>query len=416
MTSFSSPCLGGGAPLSCREDFPLLASNLEEIFLDSAASAQKPSVVVDTLAEFYRRYYANIHRGVYDLSTAASARYELARATTAAFIKAAAKEIVFTKNSTEGLNLLAHGLADRVRPGSVILCSVSEHHSNSLPWLRIAAERGATVRFIPVGYDGVLGVEDLDALFADVCILAVTAMSNVTGEITRLGPLVEAARAVGAAVVVDGAQLVPHHPVDVAAMGADALVFSGHKLGGPSGIGVLWAKSELLESMPPFMVGGGMISDVTEAGFIPAPVPDKFEAGTPPIAEAVGLAAALDYLSGIGMDNVRAHEITLVEYALATFDERFGERMRVYGPVDPAVRGAVFSFNFEDFHPPEVGAILNHQHISVRAGHHCALPLMRALKVSSTIRASLWVYNSTSDIDALADGLEVVSNLLQGRR
>jgi cysteine desulfurase / selenocysteine lyase len=383
-------------------------ANPLEVFLDSAASSQKPAVVLAILEEFYRTSYANIHRGVYALSEAATDRYERARATVAKFIGAIRSEIVFTKNSTEAINLMANGLAELLHPGDVVLCSKLEHHSNFLPWLAVAQRRGATVRFIPVSADGVLVLDDLDKLFAGVRILAITGMSNVTGEIVDLAPLVEAAHSVGALVVVDGAQLVPHHPVNVAGLGVDALVFSGHKLGGPSGIGALWAKRELLERMPPFLLGGGMIETVTETGFTSAAVPEKFEAGTPPIAEAVALAAALDYLTDIGMDAVRAHERHLVSYALGTLSDRFGERIRIYGPTDPAHRGGVFSFTFAGIHPHDVGQILNEHHVSVRAGHHCAQPLMRALKVPATTRASVWIYNGKDDIDALADGLDKV--------
>jgi cysteine desulfurase/selenocysteine lyase len=291
-----------------------------------------------------------------------------------------------------------------------------EHHANIVPWHQLAAERGIELRWIPLTPDGHLDLTDLPRLLDGARLLAVTAVSNVLGTINDIAPLAEAAHAAGALVLVDAAQSAPHLTIDVAASGADFLAFSGHKMLGPTGIGVLWARRELLEAMPPFLGGGEMISDVRLDGFTCAELPWKFEAGTPPIAEAVGLGAAIDYLEGVGMEAVRAHEVSLATYALATLGERFGDRFRVHGPASPAERSGVLSFEFDTsrgdtVHPHDIAQVLDSDGVCVRAGHHCAKPLMRVLGVAATARASFYVYNDEDDIDALGDALTAVDKM-----
>ncbi|HKY15638.1 MAG TPA: SufS family cysteine desulfurase [Microthrixaceae bacterium] len=390
-----------------KADFPLLASRGDLTYLDSAASAQKPRVVIDTMSEFYETTYANVARGVYGIAEEATNRVEAARAKVARFIGApSADEIVFTKNATEGLNLVAQswGRAN-LRPGDAVLLTEMEHHANIVPWQILAGQLGLEIRWIPVGDDGLLRLDDLDRLLDGVRVLGVSAMSNVLGTLNPVTDLAAAAHAAGAIVSVDACQFVPHNQTDVVAMGADFISFSGHKMLGPTGVGVLWGRAELLEAMPPFLGGGGMIEHVTVEGFSSAPSPHKFEAGTPPIVEIVGLGAAIDYLEDLGMDRVREHEVTLTAYALRTLGSRFGDSLRIHGPSEPAQRGGVFSLALDDLHPHDVSQVLDTRGVCVRAGHHCAKPLMKVLGVGATARASVYVYNDESDIDALADAL-----------
>jgi cysteine desulfurase/selenocysteine lyase len=404
-----------------RTDFPILDRRVNGkrlVYLDSAATAQKPQAVLDALNDYYEQRNANVHRGVYTIAEEATAAYEEARAKTARFINApSTREVIFTRSTTESTNLVAHAWARaNLAAGDPVVLTYMEHHANIVPWHQLAAERGIELRWIPLTPDGHLDLTDLPRLLDGARLLAVTAVSNVLGTINDIAPLAEAAHAAGALVLVDAAQSAPHLTIDVAASGADFLAFSGHKMLGPTGIGVLWARRELLEAMPPFLGGGEMISDVRLDGFTCAELPWKFEAGTPPIAEAVGLGAAIDYLEGVGMEAVRAHEVSLATYALATLGERFGDRFRVHGPASPAERSGVLSFEFDTsrgdtVHPHDIAQVLDSDGVCVRAGHHCAKPLMRVLGVAATARASFYVYNDEDDIDALGDALTAVDKM-----
>jgi cysteine desulfurase/selenocysteine lyase len=404
-----------------QTDFPILDRRVNGkrlVYLDSAATSQKPQAVLDALDDYYKEHNANVHRGVYTLAEEATAAYEAARARTARFIKASApREVIFTRSTTEATNLVAHAWGrSTLTAGDVVVLTHMEHHANIVPWHMLAAERGIELRWIPLTPDGHLDLTDLPRLLDGAKLLAVTAVSNVLGTINDVPPLAEAAHDAGALVLVDAAQAAPHLTIDVGALGADFLAFSGHKMLGPTGIGVLWARRALLEAMPPFLGGGEMITDVRLDGFTPAELPWKFEAGTPPIAEAVGLGAAIDYLDGVGMEAVRAHELTLTGYALATLQERFGDRFRVHGPADPVERSGVLSFEFatsngDSVHPHDIAQVLDSEGVCVRAGHHCAKPLMRALGVTATARASFYVYNDEDDVDALADALTAVEKM-----
>jgi len=395
---------------SIRADFPILNQEIDGqrlVFLDSAASSQKPRQVLDAMTRFQETTYANVHRGVYRIAEQATNMVEDARKRIARFIGAAdSDEVVFSKNATESLNLIANswGRAN-LGPGDAVVISQMEHHANIVPWQMLAVEKGLDLRWIPVGEDGHLDLSDLDRLLDGAKMLSVTAMSNVLGTIPKLDHLIEAARSVGALVTLDACQYVPHLPTDVQSMDIDFLVFSGHKMCGPSGIGVLWGRKELLDAMPPFLGGGGMILQVTQDGFIPAEVPAKFEAGTPPITEAIGLGAAVDYLDALGMEAVRAHEVELTSFALRTLTERFGDQLTIHGPSEPAERGGVLSLALDDIHPHDVAQVLDQHAVCVRPGHHCAKPLMKVLGVGATARASFYVYNDEDDVLALADAL-----------
>jgi cysteine desulfurase/selenocysteine lyase len=392
-----------------KRDFPLLeveSHGKRLVYLDSASSSQKPRVVLDAMTELYETTYANVHRGVYDIAAESTDRYEAARQKIARFVGVSERGLVFTKNVTEALNLVAYTWARaNLREGDAIVLTEIEHHANLVPWLILREERGVELRFIPVADDFTLDLTDLDALVDGAKLVSVTAMSNVLGTLTPLRELSAAARSVGALFMVDGAQYVPHLPTDIGALDCDFFGFTGHKMLGPTGIGVLWGREEILESMPAFLGGGEMIRDVRLDGWTPNDIPWKFEAGTPPIAEAIGLGVAVDYLSALGMDAIRQHEIHLTSYALAALHDRFGDGISIYGPDDPAIRGGVISFAFEGLHPHDISQILNEHAVCVRAGHHCAKPLMRKLGVGATARASLYLYNDEADIDALADAL-----------
>ncbi|MCZ7527407.1 MAG: SufS family cysteine desulfurase [Acidimicrobiia bacterium] len=393
-----------------KADFPILERTVHGkrlVYLDSAATSQKPVAVLDAMERYYRTSNANVHRGVYTLAEEATHAFEEARRRMARLVGAPSeREIVFTKNATEAINLVAHswGRAN-LGPGDPVVLSHMEHHANVVPWHMLAAERGIELRWIPLTPDGRLDLTDLPRLLDGARLLAVTAMSNVLGTVNDVRPLADAARAAGALVLVDACQAVPHLPVDVQALDADFLAFSAHKMLGPTGIGVLWARADLLEDMPPFLGGGEMIRDVRLDGFTPNDVPWKFEAGTPPIAEAVGAAAAADYLEALGLDTVRAHEMRLARYALDALEERFQDRLTVFGPRDVGHRGAVLSLAFPGIHAHDVAQVLDEDAVCVRAGHHCAKPLMRVLGVPATTRASFYVYNDEADADALVEAL-----------
>jgi len=393
-----------------QADFPILKRQVHGkrlVYLDSASSSEKPIQVLDAMDRVYRESYANVHRGVYTIAEEATAAYESGRQKIADLLGATApNEIVFTKNVTEAINLVAHTWARaNLREGDAVVVTEMEHHANVVPWHILAEERGIELRWIPLTDDYRLDTTHLDRLLDGARLLAVTAVSNVLGTINDVPALVDAAHAAGALVLVDAAQAVPHMPVDVTAWGADFVGFTGHKMLGPTGIGGLWARAELLDAMPPFLGGGEMIRDVTKDGFTTNEIPWKFEAGTPPIAEAAGLGAAVDYLEAIGLDAVREHERQLTEYALDALRSRFDDRLTIYGPDDLDVRGGTISFLFDDIHAHDVSQVVDQEGVCVRAGHHCAKPLMRVLGVPATTRASLYVYNDEADVDALVDAL-----------
>jgi cysteine desulfurase / selenocysteine lyase len=400
-----------------RADFPALARTVRNgnplVYLDSGATSQKPFAVLDAERSFYERHNGAAHRGAHLLSEEATEIYEGARAKVAAFIGADAGEVVFTKNATEAINLVAYALTSSVKPGDEILITEMEHHANLVPWQQLCERTGATLRWFKVLPDGRL---DLDpALITDrTKIVAVTAQSNVTGVIPPVAEIAAAAHEAGAPVLVDAAQSVPHQPVDVGALGADFLAFSGHKMLGPYGIGVLFGRADLLEAMPPFLTGGSMIELVRMEGSTFLPPPQRFEPGVPPVAEAAGLAAAVDYLSGLGMDAVAAHEESLTAHALDALREIRG--VRILGPDTTKDRGGAVAFEVADVHPHDVGQVLDELGIAVRTGHHCAWPLHRALGVQASTRATFYVYNTHAEVDALADGIRYAQRFFGARQ
>ncbi len=397
-----------------RTDFPIFEQTVNGhplIYLDSTASAQKPRRVIEAVADVYQRYYANVHRGIYPIAEEATLAYEAARQKVASFIGAEPEEIVFVRNTTEAINLVmyAWGL-HTLRPGDRIVITEMEHHSNMVPWQELARWKEAELVYAPVTDAGELDLEAMEALIKGgrTRLVAFTAMSNVLGTITPARELVAMAHAAGALALVDGAQSVPHLPVDVRALGADFLAFSGHKLGAP-GIGALYARRDVLEHMAPFLYGGEMILRVTKAGATWNDLPHKFEAGTPAIAEAVGLGVAVDYLRELGMDAVHAHEQALTQYAMACLSEVPG--LRILGP-SAERRGGVVAFTLEGAHPHDIADILGGLGICIRAGLHCAEPLHMRFGLPATARASFYVYNLPSDIDALIAGLHEVRRVM----
>ena len=391
-----------------RADFPILSREVRGrplVYLDNAATTQKPRQVIEALTHYYSNTNANIHRGLHTLAEEATTAYEATRSKTADFIGAAhPQEIVFTRNTTESLNLLAYTLGARLRPDDEIILSALEHHSNLVPWQLLAQRSGAKLRFIELTEDGEFDLDQARSLFNPrTRIVSVAHMSNVLGAIAPVADLVEFARAVDATVILDAAQSAPHMPVDVGALGVDFAAFSAHKMLGPTGVGVLWGRRELLADLDPFLGGGEMISVVNREESTWAALPHKFEAGTPNIADVIAFSAALDYLSAVGMQTVRDHDYALTAYAM----ERLStiEGLEIYGPPEPERRGAVVAFNYADIHAHDIATILDSGGVAVRAGHHCAQPLMRVLQVPATARASFYLYNRESEIDALVDGL-----------
>ena len=393
-----------------KADFPLLNRQVnghQIVYLDSGATSQKPRQVIDTLNRYYEEINANVHRGAYHIAEQATSATEEARAHLQRFIGAPSpSEVIFTKNATEAINLVAYswGRAN-LNEGDSILITALEHHANIVPWQQLAAERGIEIRWLPLTDDGRLDLADLEQMLDGVSLFAFSAASNVLGTLTPVRQLADAAHAAGALCLVDASQAVPHLPTDVTAWDCDFMAFTGHKMCGPTGIGVLWGRAELLDAMPPFLGGGEMILNVTREGFIPNELPWKFEAGTPPIAEIIGLGAAVSYLEAIGMDAVRAHEVALTDYALRTLNERHGDDLAIHGPADTDERGGVLSICYRDVHPHDLSQVLDQRGICVRAGHHCAKPLMKLLGVGATARASVYIYNDESDVDLLSDAL-----------
>ncbi len=389
-----------------REDFPILSQTVNGkplVYLDNAATSQKPTAVLDTLERYYREYNANVHRGIHTLSERATSAYEEARVKIARFINAAEPaEVIYTRNTSESINLVAYSWAGKfLKAGDVVLLSEMEHHSNIVPWQLLRQRTGIQLRFIPITDDGLLDLSDLDQMLEGVRLVSVIHVSNVLGTINPITDIARAAHAVDAKVLVDGAQSVPNMPVDVQALGADFFAFSGHKMCAPTGIGVLWAHRELLDAMDPFMGGGDMISEVFLDHSTYAEPPHKFEAGTPSIAQAIGLGAAVDYLSAVGMDRIDAYERELTTLAL----ERLAsiEGLRVHGQAE--ARGGAISFTVDGIHPHDLSTILDEEGVAIRAGSHCAQPLMRRLGVPMTARASLYFYNVPEEIDVLVGAL-----------
>jgi len=393
-----------------RKDFPILERKVYGkplVYLDNAATSQKPRQVIDALVDYYENYNANIHRAVHCLGEEATAAYEEARAKVAKFINAPSPEsVIFTRNTTEAINLVAYtwGRAN-VLEGDEILLTQMEHHSNLIPWQRLASEKGATVRYIELTDTQTLALDGLENLFdARTRIAAMPHVSNSLGTINPIEKIAAEARRNGTLFLVDGAQGAPHLPVDVQAIGCDFYAFSSHKMLGPTGVGVLYGRPELLEEMEPFLGGGEMIRKVTFEGATWNDLPWKFEAGTPNIADVIAFGSAIDYLNQLGMENVREHEIEITDYALTRLSQLEGIVM--YGPPDPRERGGVVSFNFGDLHPHDIGTVLDHHGVAIRAGHHCTQPLMRTLGVSGTARASFYIYNTPEEVDVLIEALE----------
>jgi cysteine desulfurase / selenocysteine lyase len=398
-----------------RKDFPILqretAVNVPLVYLDSTATSQKPLAVIEAMDRYYRRSNANIHRGVHTLAEEATGMYEGAREKIAAFINApSSRQVIYTRNTTEAINLVAYSWARaNLKAGDVVILTEMEHHSNLVPWQMLQAERGIELEFIPVTDDGLL---DLDAyrslLSRSPKLVSFTHMSNVLGTINPAGEIIRLAHEAGAVTLVDAAQSVPHLKVDVQALDADFLAFSAHKMCGPTGIGALYGRAALLEAMPPFLGGGDMIREVKLRSFRANSLPHKFEAGTPPIAEAIGFGAAVDYLSALGMDAIAAHEHEITEYALERLEEVPG--VKLFGP-DAQHKGGVAAFVLDGVHPHDVAQILDKDGIAVRAGHHCAQPLHEKFGIPATSRASFYLYNTKDEVDLLINGIYKVKEL-----
>ncbi len=398
-----------------KQDFPILSQQVNGrplVYLDSAATSQKPRQVIDALVRFYETSNANIHRGIHTLAVRATDQYDGTRSKVARFIGASnPADIVFTRNTTESINLIARAWGDaNLHEGDEIVLSLMEHHSNIVPWQLAARRSGAVLRYAGITPEGQLDLDGLRAMIGPrTKIVSLVHMSNVLGTINPIAEIAEMAHQHGALLLVDAAQSVPHLPVSVDALGCDFLAFSAHKMLGPTGVGVLWARPGLLDAMEPFLGGGDMIALVRQEGSTWADVPNKFEAGTPNIADVVAFGAAIEYLEALGMDNVRAHEISLTDYAMDRLARVPG--LSIHGPSDPEARGGVVSFSMEAAHPHDVATIADGYGVAIRAGHHCAQLLMRHLGVPATSRASFSVYNDASDVDVLVEALEQVNRM-----
>jgi cysteine desulfurase/selenocysteine lyase len=397
-------------PRAIRRDFPILDRKVHGVplvYLDNAATTQKPRQVIDALVHYYEHYNANIHRGLHTLAEEATGAYEASRVKAGRFVNAEhpEQEIIFTRNTTESINLVANAWGRKfLKPGDEIVFSAMEHHSNLVPWQLIALATGAKIRYIDIDESGHLIWDDVVAKIGEKTkIVAISQMSNVLGTINPIRRIAEIAHRAGAIVLVDGAQSVPHMPVDVRDLDCDFLAFSSHKMLGPTGVGVLYGKRYLLEAMDPFLGGGEMIMKVTYERSTYADLPHKFEAGTPNIADVIAFAPAIDYLEALGMDAVREHEIAITQYAIDRLSAVDG--VTVYGPTDATEKGGAVTFNYGDLHPHDLSQVLDQQGIAIRAGHHCAQPLMRELGVVATARASFYIYNTKEEVDALVEGL-----------
>jgi cysteine desulfurase/selenocysteine lyase len=394
-----------------KTDFPILKRRVHGkrlVYLDNAATTQKPKQVIDALVEYYSMYNANVHRSVHRLGEEATEAFEASRSKVAGFVGCKQSEVVFTRGTTESINLVRFAWGEKeVRKGDTLVATLMEHHSNLVPWQLLAKKTGATLKLVGLNADGTLKMDELEKLLADSPkLVAFTHCSNVLGTINDVTDICTRARRAGAISVVDGAQAVPHMPVDISEIGCDFYAFSGHKMLGPTGIGVLYGRKELLEAIDPFQGGGEMIREVFNDHATWNDVPYKFEAGTVNIADAIGLGAAVDYLSSLGMERVREHEIRLLRYGMEALSRVPG--FTAYGPREPERRGGVIAFNLGDVHSHDVATLLDEEGIAIRSGHHCAQPLMRWLDVPATSRASFYVYNDPDDIDCLVDGLEKV--------
>src|SRR5689334_23161582 len=411
-----TPNAGRLDPVALRADFPIIDQEIHGhplIYLDSASTSQKPRVVIDALDTYYREYNANVHRGIYTIGEKATSEYERARAKVARFINAPdAHEIVFTRNATEAINLVAYSWGRRnISRGDAIVLTEMEHHANLVPWQLLVQEQDGDLEFIPITDDGVLRQDVFEVLLRlKPKLVAFTHVSNTLGTINPVKEMIEMAHAAGALVLLDGAQAVPHVPVDVQDLGADFYAFSGHKMLGPTGSGALWARRELLEAMPPFMAGGDMIREVHLRRSEWNDIPWKFEAGTPDIAAGIGLGAAADYLSELGMQRVREHEMELLTYGLVALQREHPD-IALYGPMDAGIRCGVIPFNVPGVHPHDVAQLLDRSSVAVRAGHHCTMPLHERLDLDATARASFNVYTTRADVDALVEGIGEVKRL-----
>lgn len=408
-----------------KKEFPILARTVRNdrplVYLDSAATSQKPIRVMEAESEFYSRHNAAVHRGAHLLAEEATDAYEGAREVVARFIGGKSDEVIFTKSATESLNLLAYSWGNapsnsrfHFGPGDVIVLSEAEHHANLIPWQELARRSGATLRWFGVDDEGRIDLSDIDAIIdANTKVVAITHQSNVTGAITPMSQLVAAARSHGALVVLDACQSAPHFAINVAELGVDFIAFSGHKMVGPTGVGILWGRGELLAEMPPFLFGGSMVTSVTMESATYSSPPKRFEAGVPNMAQAVGLRAAIEYLDEIGMDAIHEHEVVLTRRAIEGLRSIKG--VTLLGPAEVRDRGGVISFTVDGIHPHDVGQGLDDLGIAVRTGHHCAWPLMKRMGVVATTRASLYLYNDTSDVDALLQGVEKVQEFFGGK-
>ena len=397
-----------------RADFPILQREVNGhrlIYLDSAATTQKPQSVLDAMDDYYRFNNSNVHRGAHTLAGEATEMYEGARRKVARFIGAEAGQLVFTRGATTAINYIAYGWGlNHLKPGDKIIVTIMEHHANIVPWQIVARHTGAELIYLELNEDFSVDTTTLDRILTpEVKVIAFSGMSNVTGALGPIDVLSEAARSIGALSVLDGAQLVPHAPVDVSALGVDFLAFSAHKMLGPTGIGAMWGTAERLEEMEPTEGGGEMIKTVGRYESTWAPVPHKFEAGTPPIAEAIGFGAAVEYLDAVGMDNVKSHEQEITAYALEQLSEI--PDLTIYGPTDVSLRGGAVSFELGDIHPHDLATIVDQDGIAIRAGHHCARPLMKYLDIPATARASFYLYNVPEEIDALVSSLHKARKL-----
>ncbi len=413
----ATPAVAGKPLEEVRADFPILSRERDGkriVYLDSAATSQKPTAVIEAIDSYYRRSNANVHRGVYELSQEATDLFEGARARIAAFAGGETDTTIFTRNATEAINLVAYAWGqEHVGPGDEVLITHMEHHSNIVPWQLLCQRTGARLRYLSVSEDGQLSLDELDEVLAGgrVKLVAVAHVSNVLGTINPVAEIARRARAAGALTLIDGSQAPPQMAVDVGAIGADFYAWTGHKALGPTGIGVLHGRREVLEAMQPFLGGGDMISSVGFDSSTWNDLPWKFEAGTSPIAEGVGLGAAVDYLTAIGMDAVRAHERDLTAYTLERLEDVEG--LRAFGPIDPDLRGGVVSLELTGIHPHDLAEICDREHVCIRAGHHCAQPLMREMGVPATARASFHVYNTRDDVDRLIAALQTAREVFK---
>ncbi len=398
-----------------KPDFPILKQKINGkrlIYLDSAATSQKPKQVIAAEKEFYETANANLGRAVYALGERATKAHEDARKNVADFISAAPEEIIFVRNTTEAINLVANCISQKLNSGDEILTTVMEHHSNIVPWQIVAEKTGAKVKFVDILPDGTLDLGSFQKLInTKTKLVAITYVSNVLGTINPVKEIVAAAKTFGALILVDAAQAAPHMPINVKDLGCDFLAFSGHKMLGPTGIGVLYGRKEILEQLPPFMTGGGMIREVTLEKASYLDLPHRFEAGTQNIAGAIALGATVDYLKNLGMENIREHEKELTKYALEKLSKV--KDLEIYGPKDVGLRGGVISFNITGAHPHDVAQILDSEGIAIRSGHDCAMPLMQRLGVPAVCRASFYIYNDKKDVDALVKGLKKVKGVLK---